>query len=253
MSISRLREVSVGIVVVCLLIAPGLARAGSLATAAPQPVATSSVKVEVDDSAQRIDATYTTTDDTLYYRGQFFDDAQGAPESFTASVESAKGGTFAEGTFERDHFWLRLGAVEIDSSSPITQQQADLIAAFAASDDATQLRKAVQAFFLEAPGDARYLLALTAMVMVVDAGAGAGLEAQAAPGGLAAAAAGDDCFGCCGPGCWGCTGCYTKACEVHDQCVKDHGHLDLRCLIGLIPAILSLIAECLLNPAWWLA
>jgi len=223
----------------CLLLAPSLAQAAPLAAAAPKPVATSSVTVNVDNSAQRIDATYSTSEASLAYQGQFFSNAQGAPQSFDASVGSQKSGTFAEGSFEKDHFRIRLGAVEIDSSSPITEEQAELIAAFAATDDATQLRKMVQALYLEAPGDARYLLALTAMVMVVDAGSGA--QAQAA----------DDCFGCCGPGCWGCTGCYTKACRAHDQCVKDHGHL--HCLLGLIPAIISLIGECLLNPNWWFA
>jgi len=238
----RLKSVRASLVLLlaaCLLLAPSLAQAAPLAAAAPKPVSTSSVTVNVDNSAQRIDATYSTADDLLAYQGQFFSNAQGAPESFTASVGSQKSGTFAEGSFAKDHFWIRLGAVEIDSASPITEEQAEMIAAFAATEDATELRKMVQALYLEASAEKRYLLALTAMVMVVDAGAGA--PAQAA----------DDCFGCCGPGCWGCTGCYTKACRAHDQCVKDHGHL--HCLLGLIPAIWSLIAECLLNLNWWLA
>lgn len=241
MSFKSVRADVALILVTCLVLAPSLAQAAPLAAAAPKPVTTSSVTVNVDDSAQRVDATYSTADDVLAYQGQFFSNAQGAPESFSASVSSEKGGTFAEGSFAKDHFWIRLGAVEIDSSSPITEEQGEMIAAFAATENATQLRKMVQALYLEAPGESRYLLALTAMVMVVDAGAGAPAQA------------GNDCFGCCGPGCWGCTGCYTKACRAHDQCVKDHGHLDIRCLIGLIPAIWSLISECLLNINWWLA
>ena len=52
------------------------------------------------------------------------------------------------------------------------------------------------------------------------------------------------CLGCCGPGCWGCTGICTPECLAHDECVKDHGHLSLGCLVRLQVAMLSYL-ECL--------
>ncbi len=52
------------------------------------------------------------------------------------------------------------------------------------------------------------------------------------------------CLGCCGPGCWGCTGICTPECLAHDECVRDHGHLSLGCLVRLQVAMLSYL-ECL--------
>lgn len=220
-----------------LAFTPALAGASPIAAAAEEPVSTSaSVSVSIDDSTERIDATYTTAEENLVYQGYYVRNAQGAAESFEATVSSESSGTFATGSFSRDHFQITLGKVVIDSSSPITEEQAAELEAFAKTEDATGLRKMLRALSVETASESsNYLVALTAMAMVIGNGDG-GVAAQAD----------DDCFGCCGPGCWGCTGCYTNKCAQHDQCVKDHGHFHFRCLAKLIPAIFSLV-ECALD------
>lgn len=199
---------------------------------------TTATAIDIMEAERRIQAVYVTPEAEVHYDGQFLQEGTATPNRFVAEVSSESGGVFASGDFTRGGFTITLGDVKIDSTKPITQAQADAIAAFGKSQEAKVLRKLHQSLILEtATADRHYVVALSALVMVADSGAGA--PAQAA----------NDCFGCCGPGCWGCTGCYTDACRAHDQCVADHGHL--RCLGGLIPAIGSLISECLLNFSWW--
>ena len=209
--------------------------AGAAVAQVPQlgnPSTTSGVIVDVDPALYKIDAVYVTTEAEVHYAGQFLKQASASPDRFDASVSDA-GGVFASASLTADGFRIRLGEVVIDSAKPITKEQAELLDAFSQSTQATSLRKLVQTLNLEvAPQERHYVAALAALVMFVDAGAGAPVQAA------------NDCFGCCGPGCWGCTGCYTDACREHDQCVADHGHL--RCLAGLIAATKSLIEECLL-------
>lgn len=54
----------------------------------------------------------------------------------------------------------------------------------------------------------------------------------------------DDCNGCCGPACWGCTGCYTGACEAHDNCVTVWGAQSPTCIALLAGAVASMCSQC---------
>lgn len=54
----------------------------------------------------------------------------------------------------------------------------------------------------------------------------------------------NDCQGCCGAGCWGCTGCYTNACDAHDNCVVIWGYTHPNCNGLLALAIASMYYQC---------